>query len=177
MSFCKDILIKEFIEGPKVRPKRNYRNASSYILGGIQLDRNKVYDFQPATNQPDWKKKGKIFVYEDEDGESIMLEKGEYEITDGKYLSMCVPSEAHLHAIRDEATKQIGRLRDEEAMMEHELWAEGMESSHSALDADWDYDYSDDEGPDSFLYSPTQIQENMGTDSYGHTAWKTGDKN
>jgi hypothetical protein len=159
VKFCKDILIEEFIEGPKVRPKRDYRNASSYLHTGFALDRNKIYDYTPATNLPDWKKKGKIFVYEDEDGESVLLEKGEYEMTDGKYLSMCVPSEGHLHAIREEAHKQISRLRDEEAMMQHELFLEGMEATHSALDADWDYGDDPDEGPDPYIYRKTQIQE------------------
>jgi len=184
-EFCKDILIKEFIEGPKVRPKKDYRNMSTYITGGLELDTNKIYDFQSATNQPDWKKKGKIFVYEDEDGESIMLEKGEYEITDGKYLSMCVPSEGHLHAIKDEAMKQIGKLRDEEAMMEQESWKEGMASSHDALDADWDYsepDFTDEEvRAYREQYSKTQIQETgknfsfMGTDdTRRNVGWKNG---
>jgi len=42
----------------RVRPLENYE-----LLGtGIKLDKTKVYDAVPATNQPDWKAKGLIFV-------------------------------------------------------------------------------------------------------------------
>jgi hypothetical protein len=56
----------------KIRPLENY-----VLLGtGIKLDETKVYDAVPATNQPDWESKGKIFV-----GESgFLLSKGEYTI-------------------------------------------------------------------------------------------------
>jgi len=60
----------------KVRPLENY-----WLMGTeFKLDSTKVYDATHATNLPDWEAKGKIFVYEDEDGPSIVLEKGEYEI-------------------------------------------------------------------------------------------------
>jgi hypothetical protein len=60
----------------KVRPLEDY-----WLLGTeFKLDSTTVYDAIHATNLPDWEAKGKIFVYEDEDGPSIVLEKGEYEI-------------------------------------------------------------------------------------------------
>jgi hypothetical protein len=60
----------------KVRPFEDY-----WLMGTeFKLDSTKVYDATHATNLPDWETKGKIFVYEDEDGPSIVLENGEYEI-------------------------------------------------------------------------------------------------
>jgi hypothetical protein len=54
----------------KVKPNENY-----HLLGtSIKLDKNLVYDAEPATNQPQWEERGLIFVNE------ILLEKGEYEI-------------------------------------------------------------------------------------------------
>jgi hypothetical protein len=54
----------------KVKPNESYK-----LLGtSITLDKNLVYDADHATNQPDWKERGLIFV------EEILLEKGEYEI-------------------------------------------------------------------------------------------------
>ena len=44
------------------------------------LDRTKTYIAIPATNQPDWKEKGKVFVSFADDGEdpSILLEADDY---------------------------------------------------------------------------------------------------
>lgn len=66
----------------KIKPKLAF---SYYGIHGNHLDPRKVYPCIPADNQPDWKEQGKIFVPfdpEDEnvDGDSIMLEKGDYEI-------------------------------------------------------------------------------------------------
>lgn len=46
------------------------------------LDHTRVYDAVPATNQPDWQKKGKVFVSFNNDSEepSILLERGDYDI-------------------------------------------------------------------------------------------------
>lgn len=59
----------------QVRPLENY----SLMGTNFVLDKTKNYEFIHATNQPDWEEKGKIFVFEDEDGPAILLEKGEYE--------------------------------------------------------------------------------------------------
>ena len=61
----------------KARPLHNYK-----ILGtDIVLDHSKTYDFSHATNQPDWEKKGLIFIHEnDDDSVGVLLETGEYVI-------------------------------------------------------------------------------------------------
>lgn len=59
----------------KVRPNDNYR-----LLGTlVRLDKNKIYEAVKATNQPDYKEKGKIFVVVDP-LTSFLLEKGEYKV-------------------------------------------------------------------------------------------------
>jgi hypothetical protein len=61
----------------KIKPKNDYK-----LLGtSIQLDPNKVYDAEHATNQPDWEKHKKIFVLDVDDyGGSFMLGDGDYQI-------------------------------------------------------------------------------------------------
>jgi len=45
-------------KGTKVKPNLSYE-----LLGtNIKLDKNKTYLAVPATNQPDWKSKGLMFV-------------------------------------------------------------------------------------------------------------------
>jgi hypothetical protein len=54
----------------KVKPNESYK-----LLGtSTTLDKNRTYNADHATNQPDWEERGLIFV------EEILLEKGEYEI-------------------------------------------------------------------------------------------------
>lgn len=54
----------------KVKPILSFK-----LLGtSIQLDKNKTYTASHATNQPDWKEKGLVFV------DGVLLAKGEYEI-------------------------------------------------------------------------------------------------
>ena len=54
----------------KVKPKENYR-----LLGtSIELDKNEIYHATIASNIPDCKERGLIFV------DGVLLEKGEYEI-------------------------------------------------------------------------------------------------
>lgn len=62
----------------KVRPLENYRLYNYSIV----LDNTKVYSASHATNQPNWKENGLIFVHEsdDEDCVGILLREGEYEI-------------------------------------------------------------------------------------------------
>lgn len=62
----------------KVRPNENYR-----LLGtSIVLDNTKSYNYSHATNQPDWKEKGLIFVHESDEDDcvGVLLGTGEYEI-------------------------------------------------------------------------------------------------
>jgi len=57
----------------KIKPKKNY-----VLLGAdIALNSSHVYDATPATNQPDWEKRGLVFV-----GPSpgVLLNKKEYEV-------------------------------------------------------------------------------------------------
>lgn len=44
------------------------------------LDKTKHYHAIPATNQPDWEEKGKVFVSFNNDGDepSMLLEKSDY---------------------------------------------------------------------------------------------------
>jgi hypothetical protein len=62
----------------KVKPKENY----SLLGTAVVLDNTKVYTASHASNIPDWKEKGLIFVHEseDEDCAAILLESGEYEV-------------------------------------------------------------------------------------------------
>ena len=58
----------------KIRPAGDY-----HILGtDIRLDSGKVYDAIPATNQPDYKEREKVFVLTPE-GDALLC-KGEYEV-------------------------------------------------------------------------------------------------
>ena len=61
----------------KVKPNLNYK-----LLGtDIKLDKTKVYDFIPASNIPNYKEKGLIFVQiEDCMGCGFLLNKDEYKI-------------------------------------------------------------------------------------------------
>jgi len=54
----------------KVKPKLAYRFANSNESTG--LNPNKVYNAIIATNQPEHKEKGKIFI------DDMLLERGEY---------------------------------------------------------------------------------------------------
>jgi len=59
----------------QIRPKENYK-----LLGtGIELNKERIYYAMHATNLPDWKEKGKIFVQDDRNF-GFLLEAGEYEI-------------------------------------------------------------------------------------------------
>ena len=54
----------------RVRPLESYK-----LLGTeIKLDKTKVYDAVPATNQPDWETKGLMFVGE------VLLSRDEYTV-------------------------------------------------------------------------------------------------
>ena len=62
----------------RIRPKRAYRHAN--YPESTALDPTVVYDAVHATNQPDWKKQGKIFVESPGNAPELLLEKGDYEI-------------------------------------------------------------------------------------------------
>ncbi len=60
----------------KIKPKLNYS-----INGYGKLNKARTYTAVIATNQPDYKKKGKIFVEPNEDLRiELLLKKEEYEI-------------------------------------------------------------------------------------------------
>lgn len=61
----------------KVKPNENY-----CMLGtDVRLDKNRIYDAETATNQPDYDEKGKIFVLLPERGDDgFMLKSGEYTV-------------------------------------------------------------------------------------------------
>jgi hypothetical protein len=60
----------------KIKPKLNY---SMSFYG--QLNKDKTYKAVIATNQPDYKKEGKIFVEPNDDLRiELLLKKGEYEV-------------------------------------------------------------------------------------------------
>lgn len=63
----------------KIKPKMDYELSGTEI----KMNKNKIYNAVPATNQPEWKKKGKIFAevhgYPYGIGH-FLLEKGEYTI-------------------------------------------------------------------------------------------------
>lgn len=60
----------------KIKPKFNYS-----INGYGNLNKAKTYKAVMATNQPDYKEKGKIFVEPNEDLRiELLLKKEEYEI-------------------------------------------------------------------------------------------------
>ena len=58
----------------RIQPTKNY-----VLLGtGAILDKNKVYPASIASNLPNYEQREAIFVYYDDEGGSMMLEKGEY---------------------------------------------------------------------------------------------------
>jgi hypothetical protein len=64
-----------------IQPKDDFRLLGmGYNLP--MLDKTRTYDARPATNQPDWEAKGKIFVsfHSLTEEPSILLERGDYEI-------------------------------------------------------------------------------------------------
>lgn len=64
----------------KIQPKENYRLAGCDYR--LQLDKTKTYTAAHATNQPDWRARGKVFVSFNNDGEepTIMLEADDYTV-------------------------------------------------------------------------------------------------
>jgi hypothetical protein len=65
----------------KIKPNDDF---TSLGLGynSPKLDKSKVYDAVPATNQPDWEEKGKVFVSFNNDGQepSMLLDKFDYQV-------------------------------------------------------------------------------------------------
>lgn len=60
----------------KIQPKLNYS-----MSGYGQLNKDKIYSAIDATNQPNWKEKGKIFVEANDDLTiELLLKQGEYEL-------------------------------------------------------------------------------------------------
>tara|TARA_R100000664_G_scaffold27493_1_gene38167 strand:+ start:909 stop:1103 length:195 start_codon:yes stop_codon:yes gene_type:complete len=60
----------------KVQPKESYS-----VLGYGQLDKTKIYDAIIATNQPDYRQRGLIFVEANDDLRiELLLNKEEYTI-------------------------------------------------------------------------------------------------
>ena len=60
----------------KIQPKLNYS-----MSGYGQLNKDKIYSAVDATNQPNWKEEGKIFVEANDDLRiELLLKRGEYEI-------------------------------------------------------------------------------------------------
>ena len=60
----------------KIEPKLNYS-----MSGYGQLNKDKIYSAVDATNQPNWKEEGKIFVEANDDLTiELLLKKGEYEV-------------------------------------------------------------------------------------------------
>ena len=54
----------------KIKPNESFK-----LLGtGIELDKNKIYESEDASNIPDYKERGLVFV------NGILLDKSEYEI-------------------------------------------------------------------------------------------------
>ena len=61
----------------KARPLYDYKIQGTDIV----LDSTKTYEFSHATNIPEWKEKGLIFIHEREDDPmGCLLNCGEYEI-------------------------------------------------------------------------------------------------
>jgi len=61
----------------KVKPKLAYCLAGTGY-DAPSLDPERVYDAIPATNQPDWEEKGKVFVEPAPGATSILLERDDY---------------------------------------------------------------------------------------------------
>jgi hypothetical protein len=60
----------------KIQPKLNYS-----MSGYGQLNKDKIYSAINATNQPNWKEEGKIFVEANDDLTiELLLKQGEYEL-------------------------------------------------------------------------------------------------
>jgi len=60
----------------KIQPKLNYS-----MSGYGQLNKDKIYSAVDATNQPNWKEEGKIFVEANDDLTiELLLKQGEYEL-------------------------------------------------------------------------------------------------
>lgn len=60
----------------KIRPILSFK-----LLGtDLSLKQGETYSADHATNQPDWEAKGLIFVIADANDNSILLERGDYEI-------------------------------------------------------------------------------------------------
>mgnify|MGYP003463596259 CR=1 FL=1 len=64
----------------KIKPKLAFRHFS----GGPSLDTSKVYEAILATNQPNWKEEGKIFVRfsATDESNSILLVREDYDIVE-----------------------------------------------------------------------------------------------
>ena len=61
----------------RIKPNRSYK-----LLGTtMKLDSRRIYPASHATNQPDWKARGAIFVFPGENFDSMLLVDGEYTIT------------------------------------------------------------------------------------------------
>jgi len=60
----------------KIQPKLNYS-----MSGYGQLNKDKIYSAVDATNQPNWKEEGKIFVEANDDLTiELLLKQGAYEL-------------------------------------------------------------------------------------------------
>lgn len=60
-------------------PKENFRSLG--IDPNLRLVKGRVYKAIPATNQPNWKEQGKVFVFFRDEGHepSILLDKFDYD--------------------------------------------------------------------------------------------------
>jgi len=58
-----------------IQPKQNYTNNN---YPRLKLDKRKWYLAEIATNQPDYKQKGKVFCMVG--GDSMLLEGGDYKV-------------------------------------------------------------------------------------------------
>jgi hypothetical protein len=59
----------------KIKPTENWKLLST----GIELSTTKVYDAEPAMNQPNYEKNESIFA------EGVLLHKGEYEVINNEF--------------------------------------------------------------------------------------------
>lgn len=64
----------------KARPLRAFKHAS--YPSNTRLDPNKVYEVEPATNQPDYEERGKVFFPCPNGAPSLLLWREEYEVVD-----------------------------------------------------------------------------------------------
>jgi len=64
-----------------IQPIENFK-LLGVGYGPPALNKNKHYKARPATNQPDWEQKGKVFVsfYDDQEEPSILLDHFDYVI-------------------------------------------------------------------------------------------------